>query len=152
MHTYSPLLTLAPSHPHLQGATWAEQRPVADPQYWSSLASSGNGQRLLASSGPCLHVSQNGGASWSKTQCSALGSWARVAVSADGGRLFAASQDADAPGVYTSIDGQTWDPCGATREPNIYSIASSADGQRLVASSLGAVFVSTDGCASWVDA
>lgn len=138
--------------PLLQGATWVERRPLDEPQYWSSVALSRDGLRLLASSGPCLHFSGDGGPTWSKTRCSALGSWTRVAVSADGTRLFAASQDTDAPGVFVSSDGQAWLPCGATREPNIYSIASSANGQRLVASSLGAVFVSADGCGSWDDA
>ena len=49
-----------------------------------------------------------------------------------------------------STDGNNWRPCGSLGVGNVYGLAASADGRRVLAASLNlAMLLSDDGCASW---
>lgn len=91
------------------------------------------------------------GANW--TQRESVRSWKSVAVSADGSKIAAVARDNPTAAVYTSVDGgATWSSqtLPAATGPSKYSIASSADGSKLVvAVELGRIYTSTDGGANW---
>lgn len=139
----------------LQGATWTQRRPHPVDKFWNEVASSGDGLRLLAmpsgyntyptsASSPCLFLSEDGGESWKQVKCT--GGWGGIAVSADGNHLFASNGSS----VLTSTDGNNWRPCGSLGVGNVYGLAASADGRRVLAASLNlAMLLSDDGCASW---
>ena len=123
------------------GVTWTQSgAPIA---YWSSVASSALGSKLVAVSAADLYndpntgliyTSTNSGATWTP-QTSGLpasAEWGSVASSADGAHLVAASV---LNGIYTSSDsGATWTPQSSAPTAAYWaSLASSSDGTRLVA-------------------
>jgi hypothetical protein len=116
---------------------------------WFLVASSGDGARLVAVAGP-IYISTNSGASWAQTGASAPG---LVAFSSDGSRLVAGRSGG---GICTSADfGATWTATGAPSN-NWSSVASSADGTRLVAVASwwygqgdGLIYTSTNAGANW---
>ena len=127
--------------------------------YWTSVASSSDGAKLVAAAGDLLNIdyvytSVDSGATW--TQTGTAQAWTSVASSADGTKLVAASEGG---GIYTSVDsGATWTQTG-TRE-GWTSVASSADGTKLVAVSRyvyaassgytdGHIYTSVDSGATW---
>jgi len=117
--------------------------------YWTSVASSSDGAKLVAAAGDLLNIdyvytSVDSGATW--TQTGTAQAWTSVASSADGTKLVAASEGG---GIYTSVDsGATWTQTG-TRE-GWTSVASSADGTKLVAASEGGgIYTSVDSGATW---
>lgn len=100
--------------------------------YWTSVASSSDGAKLVAAAGDLLNIdyvytSVDSGATW--TQTGTAQAWTSVASSADGTKLVAASEGG---GIYTSVDsGATWTQTGTAQAWT--SVASSADGTKLVA-------------------
>ena len=100
--------------------------------YWTSVASSSDGAKLVAAAGDLLNIdyvytSVDSGATW--TQTGTREGWTSVASSADGTKLVAASEGG---GIYTSVDsGATWTQTGTAQAWT--SVASSADGTKLVA-------------------
>lgn len=105
------------------GTDWISREPARS---WRALASSHDGQRLLAAvNGGRLQVSTDAGATW--TPCASERAWLAVASSADGSRLVAA---VDRGPLFRSADaGVTWVECAPTRAWS--GLASSADGLRL---------------------
>ncbi|MCX6926004.1 MAG: sialidase family protein, partial [Verrucomicrobia bacterium] len=124
------------------GATWT--RTSAPSNHWTSVASSADGLRLVASSAPYLHwdgtdwsyigegeiyCSADAGATWTRTSAPS-NSWSAVASSADGVKLVAATRPwcplSDGLIYISSDSGVTWTP--TTAPSNDWSaVASSAD-------------------------
>jgi hypothetical protein len=152
------------------GATWT----IGATSYWSSVASSADGTRMLAVSyastynlavGPILYdglifASTNSGATWIQTGAPSNG-WSSVASSADGTKLAAVSETYLVNGqIYSSLDsGATWTKARAP-DNNWVSVASSADGSKLVAAAAAywtgtnfagenAIYTSLDSGATW---
>lgn len=137
-----------------------ERRPQAALKSSVSLAMSGDGLRLIAatSESGCLHLSEDGGASWQQAACT--GGWSAVTISADGSLMFAGNSITRS--VQVSLDGQSWSACGsigpAEQAFGVFSIAASASGQRVVSGispyaniySGSFVYTSTDSCATWL--
>jgi hypothetical protein len=143
------------------GATWIT-RPTAPRDFWSSVASSADGTKVVAvsNSGP-IYTSTDSGASWTVTSAPTT-NWTSVASSADGTKLVAVVGGSyDNTGkyiggpIYTSLDsGATWTQTSAPS--NFWSsVASSADGSKLVAvvnQSPYLIYVSTNSGATWTQA
>jgi photosystem II stability/assembly factor-like uncharacterized protein len=130
------------------GSTWAAASLPSN--HWSAVSSSADGTKLiaLAFNGP-IYVSTNSGASW--TSNNVIGYWRSAACSADGTKAVAV---ADPGEIYTSTDsGVTWVShfiFGAGT--GFGSVASSADGERLLAvgfQSGSGIYVSTNSGSSW---
>jgi len=155
---------------------------TAPTQPWKALASSADGTRLVAAAaraysdlggyaGP-IFISTNAGATWIRTSAP-TNNWSAVACSADGMKLVAVSapffySDPTPPfsdaSIYTSSDmGATWTRTSAPSN-NWTSVASSADGAKLVAVTAphgqwngtnwsymgdGAIYSSLDAGATW---
>ena len=141
------------------GATWTQTSATG-----GSVASSADGTRLIAAAaGGLIYQSTDSGATWKQTSAPGPFLWSSVASSADGTNLVAVCtlygpNTYNPPGagrIYHSSDsGANWKSSG----PLGYweSVASSADGTKLVASmrqdssgSPGNIFQSTDSGASW---
>jgi photosystem II stability/assembly factor-like uncharacterized protein len=123
------------------GNTWNTNASPYD--RWTALASSADGNILVASGAiGTLLSSTNRGSSWT-TNIINTTSFSSVASSADGGRLLAAGNK-----PYLSTNhGLAWLQISA---PDVYRIASSADGRTVVAAAYaGPIYVSTDFGASW---
>ena len=102
--------------------------------YWSAVASSASGTKLVATcNGGDIFATTNSGATWSTNATPQI--WSSVASSADGTRLVATvggKGTTQLGQIYTSTNsGVNWTPYGSTT--NWVSVASSADGSRLVA-------------------
>ena len=127
------------------GTDWASREPA---RHWRALASSRDGQRLLAAvNGGRLQVSADAGATWTPRETERA--WLAVASSADGSRLLAA---VDSGPLFRSADsGVTWIECAPLRAWS--GLASSADGLRLAAVADGApIQLSTNAGVSWTAA
>ncbi len=125
------------------GAWTARERN--DNRYWSSVASSADGIRLVAvEANGQIYTSTDSGVSWTARELNRR--WSSVASSADGTRLAAVVRFGQ---IHTSTDsGVSW----TARESTRYwaSVASSADGTRLVAVVAGGqIYTSTDSGVSW---
>ena len=147
------------------GATWTQSG--APNKYWSSVASSSDGTKLVAATidypgnAGWIYTSTNSGASWTQTSAPTNVYWVSVSSSADGSKLAAVNYPTytfiggnlvwTALGlVYTSTDsGATWVSNNVPN--NIWqAVASSADGTKLVAIPQGGgIFTSTDSGATW---
>jgi len=146
------------------GATWVSNNaPVAN---WQSVASSADGTRLVAADylDGVIYTSTNSGAVWTQATNAPSEHWFSVALSADGTKLASVADgallDIGGTNIYTSPDfGTTWitnnvpaGPQGIQRDWS--SIASSADGSKLVAAGggngySGFIFISTNSGAAW---
>jgi photosystem II stability/assembly factor-like uncharacterized protein len=127
------------------GSTWL--RTSAPEGFWTALASSADGNTLVASAtGSGIYVSTNSGATWVLTPAPAA-NWSGVATSADGVKSAAA---VNGGGIFTSTDsGASW---AQTTAPgtNWTGIAASADGNNLVAVvSGGGIYASTNSGNAW---
>lgn len=136
------------------GATW--RNAAAPTNYWTSLAISGDGTKIIASVGGVegtvdvggytirvinpgpVYLSSDSGLTWQKSSAPET-PWQAVACSADGEKLFAASGGYVGLGfehggsIHASADGgKTWQKTSAP-ERVWKSISCSADGSRLVA-------------------
>jgi hypothetical protein len=136
------------------GATWTQ---TGTREGWTSVASSADGTKLVAASeGGGIYTSVDSGATW--TQTGTAQAWTSVASSADGTKLVAGftlptrtSSGYLPAGGYlcTSADsGAAWTQTG----PDVgwMSVASSADGSKLVAAGAGA-FTDPDGISGYSD-
>ena len=140
------------------GASWgAASLPPGPGGYpnwdWLSVASSADGSRLLAGAWDgLLYNSTNSGATWAGVIPPTCGnrylySWRSLAPSADGTKLVAAAGGYinAGPGpqfnygpIYRSPDSaESWAETSAPATSSWFSVASSADGNRLVAVSYG---------------
>jgi hypothetical protein len=139
---------------------------------WKSVASSADGTKLVAvtsantsyNGGGTVYTSSDAGATWTERTSAGTHEWCALASSADGMKLVATatlrSDDAyDAIGgtVYTSSDaGATWTERTSAGTYCWNSVASSADGMKLVAAysisyNEGAIFTSSDAGATWTE-
>jgi hypothetical protein len=129
----------------------------APSEVWHSMASSADGTKLVADTyGYGIYISTNSGATWLEipytrgiyfAQCS-------LASSADGTKLVVHTGTFDSLGnIYTSINsGVFW---GQTSAPlkKWSSVASSADGSKIVATTYGdVIYFSTDSGVNWTPA
>lgn len=117
------------------GTTWIAHGPS---HYWSGVASSADGTRLVAldgggGGGGYIYTSTDSGTNW--TQRGIFANWSRVASSADGTRLVA-TYGGTSGQIYISTDsGTNWSASGSAA--NWGPVASSADGYLLVAAVYG---------------
>jgi photosystem II stability/assembly factor-like uncharacterized protein len=130
------------------GATWVSNNVPEPGQQLinGSLAISADGTKLIAcGTYGTIYISTNSGAAWNEPNGAA---GVRVAASADGNKLVVAG----GYGLYTSTNsGATWTKI-QTSVPVAYSlsIASSADGTKLVAAShSGGIYASTNSGVTW---
>ena len=126
---------------------FADRTPLALSNRWVAVASSTNGNRLVAAmtNGP-IYTSADAGATWLGQPGSPVANWQAVAASADGLKLVAA---VGGDLLYTSTDaGANWTARDSARD--WVSVASSADGARLVAAvTAGQLYTSADSGATW---
>ena len=124
---------------------------------WSCLASSADGEKLIAAVGNSgalageLFYSTNAGVSWTHTTngISPQFFFTAIASSADGSKLFATDGSSD----YASTNsGGTWKNLNAGISSPV-AVASSADGQKLamVAAGQTRVYTSTNSGATWTN-
>jgi len=137
-------------HLHLAGCghTWVSNN--APSLQWVSVASSADGNRLVAANNApqTIYVSTNAGAVWTEATNAPTSIWRSVASSADGIKLIAVNSY---PGsIYASPDGGlSW--MQLTNAPGAAwtSVASSADGTRSLATSSAGVYASSDSGLTW---
>jgi hypothetical protein len=131
------------------GNNWTESS--ADISSWSTIASSADGTRLFAGGGE-IETSTNAGGTWT-TNDAPFGGCTSIACSANGSNLVAGSMTTG--NVYTSTNsGATWIlATNVTMNTGGWvSVASSADGTRLVAmgqASNSLVYVSANAGVTW---
>ncbi len=135
------------------GATWTPHGPIGS---WKGVASSADGQKLAAAQcGGQIHTSTDFGVTWTPRGPSKC--WLSVASSSDGTKLIAAASDDNSPNqnpepIYLSNDsGVTWTPITALGTRHWWYVASSGNGNTLIAISqnLGDNWISTDSGANW---
>ncbi len=150
------------------GATWSLTGAPSDlsSSLWSAVASSADGRTLVAGNygvydglgQGAIYASTNAGAAWLGGQNSA-GFWESVASSAPGDKLVAAASartDVGGPRALISTStnsGATWtsNNVPGAYEPYWQSVASSADGTRLVAAASGLpIYTSADAGTTWI--
>ncbi|MFM7745135.1 MAG: WD40/YVTN/BNR-like repeat-containing protein [Actinomycetota bacterium] len=144
------------------GTTWADVTPVVSASkvlgMWRSVATSSNGQRIVAAKDSRgVFVSNDGGVTWVEKVPVTAGVFTDAAVSGDGSRMLVA-QDTGASGedgVWVSTDfGSTWSRTLAMTAITGGDI--SRDGSTMTAvryprtDPTSAVYVSRDGGANWV--
>jgi hypothetical protein len=133
------------------GQNWVSNGPTA---FWSAIACSADGSKLVAAAGDTLgntgflYTNDNSGqGTW--TARGSSGQWVSVASSADGTRLVAANYGGGGAGIYTSVNsGGTW----TSRIPGsgTVAVASSADGMKLAAViSGGQIWTSVNAGTNW---
>ena len=145
---------------NLSAAVFQSWKAGASALNWSAIASSADGTKLVATvNNGNIWTSANSGATWTQQNGSGSRYWSSVASSADGTKLVAAVgytiYTANHPGaIYTSTDsGVTWTP--HTSSPlsstlNWSSVASSADGTKLVAAVRGGqIYISSNSGTGW---
>lgn len=145
------------------GMTWISN--YVSNVWFSSIVSSSDGKKLAGidfdpSNNSWIYVSTNSGFTWLKTSAPEAvwtTTWQCIACSADGSKIFAGMWN---PGglygntggpIYVSTNsGETWTQTGAPLN-NWISIASSADGTKLVAvvNYGNVIYTSTNSGASW---
>ena len=142
------------------GQSW---KASASALNWSAIASSADGTKLVATvNNGYIWTSANSGTTWTLHNSSPISSplyWSSVASSSDGTKLVATVgytiYTASQPGaIYTSTDsGVTWAPHTSTplsSTLNWSSVASSADGTKLVAAVRGGqIYISSNSGANW---
>jgi photosystem II stability/assembly factor-like uncharacterized protein len=145
------------------GATWTQ---TGTQEEWTGVASSADGTKLVVvGGGGYIRTSGDSGATWTDRAQALDQLWNAVASSADGTKLVAAGSLIASPDpggdffagyIYTSGDsGVTWTRRGTLQEwtQEWTSVASSADGTKLVAASgrinPGYIYVSGDSGATW---
>ena len=134
------------------GATWTSRITLTN-WGWFSVASSADGNRLVAASWEFgIYVSTNSGVDWIQTSAPTNILWTSVASSADGSRLVAAAGTAlnyVGPIYVSTNSAATWTPTSAPIMSWV-SVASSADGNKLVAAAcIGPIYTSADGGITW---
>jgi hypothetical protein len=138
--------------------TWTQTMAPTTNMWWSAIACSADGTKVIAASGVSLYgnaptgsiyISTNSGDTWMLTMAPS-NRWSSVASSEDGTRIVAVAGGTSTGPVYTSPDGgNTWISNKVPRSP-WNSVASSADGSRLIAATLAhQIFISTNSGADW---
>jgi len=147
---------------NLSGSVGQSWKAVEGSANWSGVASSADGTKLVATiNNGQIYTSTNSGQGWIP-QAGSLGAlyWSSVASSADGTKLVAtvgySTYDASQIGkIYTSANsGVNWSPqTGGIPASGVQpwsSVASSADGTKLVAAARGvAIYYSSNSGGTW---
>ncbi|MBI4659535.1 MAG: hypothetical protein HY735_11905 [Verrucomicrobia bacterium] len=138
------------------GVTWALRGNFArNTGGFVDVAASADGTKLVAlpATGGPLYTSADSGSNW--TARISADNWSKVASSADGTKLFAASYIFSF-GVVVSSDfwvstnsGVNWRSNSFAGRSIFSALASSADGAKLVAGSLGGIYTSSDSGETW---
>lgn len=133
------------------GLTWTQTS--APSNAWVSIASSADGNKLTAlaqvAPSPDFYTSSDGGNTWN-TNASPYDRWTDLACSADGNTLVAC-------GPFTILSstnlGSSWTTNITYGSGSARSVASSADGKRLMAAGVGGgqnqIYVSTNSGLAW---
>ncbi|MEI7807945.1 MAG: sialidase family protein [Verrucomicrobiota bacterium] len=148
----------------LSGVAQAQEwiQTSAPAKSWTSVVSSADGSKLIATANSwTYYTSTNSGFTWTSNRepqsGSLMGSWYAVASSADGNKLAALQLNT----VFTSTNaGISWTSNNVPGGTNLISIASSADGAKLVVAvgltpsfnfawQRGFIYTSTDSGATW---
>ena len=111
----------------------AKELTAAGSRVWQAVATSGDGQRIVAVvfGGGYLYTSADAGATWVERTVAGSRSWQAVATSSDGQRIAAVVSGGY---LYTSADaGATWVERTAAGSRSWQAVPMSADGQRIVA-------------------
>jgi len=120
---------------------------AAPTNVWAAIASSADGSRLAALATQTCYISTNSGTTWTSNNFSASGSV--LAASADGLHLVSAQSNTGEIDVSTN-GGGNWAKSTNYIEAAWFSIASSADGKKLVLTEGGPlVRASTNSGATW---
>jgi hypothetical protein len=132
------------------GITW--NQTMLTNQYWYAVASSADGSKLVATARGLIYSSTNSGANWISSATSTNGVVAignSIAMSADGCNVLAITGGNGS--VYRSTNsGGTWSTSSLPLSGTWQSVASSADGVKLVAvNSTGLIYSSTNSGGSW---
>lgn len=148
MNSGQSILDWATTH---QETIWTRQynvRTSSSTTYWSGIASSTDGTKLVAVQYPgIIATSTNSGQSWVERMPANVRSYTCVASSSDGTNLIAGVEGGY---LYTSTDsGVNWTARMTDANRNWYSVASSSDGTRLVAADNRNVYTSTDSGVNW---
>jgi hypothetical protein len=115
---------------------------------WLAVASSADGNRLVAVGDNGIYTSSDSGATWSSNNASApYANWESVASSADGIKL-AAGCGGNGGLIYTN-SAMTWTSNNVPVKV-WHSIASSAEGIKLVAGCYPSIYTSTNSGANWI--
>ncbi len=149
---YSPAIYTSTN----SGANWTLQTNGIGATSFNCIASSADGNKLLAGSAGSLFTSTNCGANWVQISNGPMANWYSVASSAEGDRLLAGGSRG---GVFVSTNaGTTW--IATSLRTNYYwrGVAASADGTKMVAlgddspygNSNGGIWISADSGATWV--
>src|ERR1035438_9195595 len=137
------------------GTTWrpATNAPAAN---WNAIASSADGTKLaaVAENISGVFTSTNSGVNWTHQTNGLLPytGFTYVASSADGSKLVAAVGASIAGPIFTSTNyGVNWTQATNAPLARWYSVASSADGNKLMACAyfLGNVYLSSDAGVTW---
>jgi hypothetical protein len=118
-------------------------------RFWSSLASSADGTKLVAGvNNGFIYISGDSGATWTPRLADANRNWFSVASSSDGTKLVAVVWDGQ---IYTSQDsGLNWTLQAASPNQHWYSVSCSSDGTKIVAVvESGFIYTSTDSGTNW---
>src|ERR1035437_5991096 len=145
---------------NLSAAVFQSWKAGASARNWSAIASSADGTKLVATvNSGYIWTSTSSGRTWTQQNGSSSRYWSSVASSSDGTKLVATVgytiYTASQPGaIYTSTDsGVTWashtsSPLSSTL--NWSSVASSADGTKLVAAVRGGqIYISSNSGNGW---
>jgi len=127
------------------------QTSASPDNVWSSVASSADGSRLVATAYPGgIYTSADSGNTWTQTSAPNNLNWTSVASSADGSHLVA-TVNSGVGGIYVSADsGTNWTLTSAPGNLWWYSVASSTDGSQLVAAVYGGgIYTSANSGATW---
>jgi len=136
------------------GATWFRTY-APKTNHWASVACSADATRIIASApwggAGSIYMSSDGGSSWQSNSLPQA-AMTQIAMSADGSKIFGGVGSQ----LYSSMDsGATWSTYGSAGRGATASLASSADGRRLVWMFTGAqlglpiLCISTNGGAGW---
>ena len=134
---------------------------TSDPKLWTAVASSSDGNKVVAAAASMIFTSADSGVTWTNRTSTAGLKWTSVASSADGAKVVASTRDGT---IYTSADsGATWtlqrgavtfsDPRNPTESG---FVASSSDGSKLVSvvaglQSTGSISTSIDSGVTWTN-
>jgi hypothetical protein len=134
--------------------------PTSAPtDYWSCVASSADGTKLVAAIADgytgidYIYTSTNSGVTWMPTSAPTNYFWSSAASSADGTKFFVVAFanifDNSGGAIFISTNsGANWTQTSAPTNNYWTSVASSADGSKLVAVGDG-IFTSTNSGATW---
>jgi hypothetical protein len=117
---------------------------------WSTIASSADGNNLVAASlgSGDVYVSTDAGKNWNATSAISA-QWRSVASSLNGAKLLA-GRTSGGPLYYSTNAGSTWTASGSAPSGNWNSIAMSSDGTKAVAVNFsGKIYTSTDSGVTW---